>query len=167
MDAFRPEISPNSRCERVRHWSLRCSAHFNQRDLCLSRRIASRPVGTPARFHHLQPGFDRWLCTRPPHSALGCSHRRNVFVSLLDLFFSPRHLLAHRRQRCSQPILDGNRRSDGNQARADHGRAAGGWNLDRSLRRHPGSARRADYLDPVDRRYLHRPPGITGRSKRK
>ena len=23
MDAFRPEISPNPRCERVRHWSLR------------------------------------------------------------------------------------------------------------------------------------------------
>src|SRR5205823_10005932 len=50
MDAFRPEISPNPRCERVRHWSLRCSADFNQRDLCLSRRLARRPVGHRRAF---------------------------------------------------------------------------------------------------------------------
>ena len=167
MDAFRSEISPNSWRERLHHWSLRCSAHFGQRDLCLSRRITRRSLGTPARFHHLQPRFDYWLCTRPADPALGRGHCRNVLVSLLDLFLSPGHVLARRRHRCGQPILDGDRGSDGDKARADDGRAANGWNLDRSLRRDPGSSRRAYYLDPARRRYLHRPPGITRRSKRK
>src|SRR6266550_1255903 len=45
--------------------------------------------------------------------------------------------------------------------------AANRWNLDRSLRRDRRSSRRAYYLDPACRRYLHRPPGITRRSKRK
>jgi len=39
---------------------------------------------------------------------IGVQSRRNVFVSLLDLFFSPRHLLAHRR-----PALAANRYSMG------------------------------------------------------
>jgi len=71
-------------------------------------------LGTPARFDNFNLGFDRWLCTRPPHSAWGAVIAGMFLVSLLDLFFSPRHLLVIGAS-VQQPILDGNRRSDGNQ----------------------------------------------------
>src|SRR5436309_13136906 len=94
MDAFRSEISPNSWRERLHHWSLRCSAHFGQRDLCLSRRITRRSLGTPARFHHLLPRFDYCLVTHPLDPPWGGGHCRSVLVSLLPRFSSPDHVAA-------------------------------------------------------------------------
>ena len=77
----------------------------------------------------------------------GGSHRRNVFLPFMELFFPAGNVFARRRCTRSKSPLHGHRRSISDQTIADHDCANFRRNVDRSLRNHPRRAHRAYRLD--------------------